>query len=1038
MPAISIYLHFNGLSAYFLQIQNSMRKFLLGVLLVSFSLSLQSQEWKALYDSTGVYWNKDWDKCIALLEEALPLAARDISPTSNNYMVLMNDLGLAYLQSGDYTKAKTLFLDLVDLKKDRLGVNSAEYAASVVNLAGIYQDLGENDEAEKLYLEAIENYKVSLGDQHPDYATAIQNLGQLYEGQARYTQAETLYLNAIHIRKISIGSFHPNYASSLFSLGRLYRKAGDFEKSKSNFEQALDIYEKSYGKLHPAYANASGELGVLLQSMGQYNASEKYLVEAVQLKRNIFGPDHRKVAEAMNNLGSLYRLMGNFAKAEDNYRQAERIYEKSLGNNNPDYATVLNNLGDFYVGLIEFEKARPYYQAAAAIFKKNYGEWHPSYANTLNNLASLSRKTGNFKESEKFYKQTLAIDEKTLGKQHPAYATSLNNLAILYVATKRYTQAEPLYLEAIRIKKATLGENHPAYAKSLNNLALMYMTLDDLGKAEPLFREAIKNQLNQIHTIFPALSEKEREAFYLTLRSDLERFNTYSIFRSLDNPAILEDMYNNQLTTKALLFNSSAKTRKSILQSNNPSLINDFGKWRDLRETLARLYQLPKMDLQQKEDEMARLETEVEGLEKSLSQRSAHFAQDNNRQDYTWKDVQSALGENESAIEIIRFRRYKIDKDGDSKINPDVNVPEFLNYGFTDEILYAALIVDKQTLDQPRLVLLENGGDLETRYLSYYKNAIHYVVNDFNSYQQYWSKIAAALPPGTNKVYLSPDGVYNKINLNAVKNPESGNYLIDDLTISTITNTKDLVDVHESGTYSKQAVLFGDPDYLWDGVQPVPEEAKSEVADYLDALPGTELEIKEVGNMMQTHKWHAETHTRKDAQESILKNIDNPRVLHIATHAYFSADILNSPINNDHLNSGLFLAGASNALYQRRHQLPSGDQEDGILTAYEAMNLNLDQTELVVLSACETGLGTVRNGEGVYGLQRAFKVAGAHSIILSLWKVDDATTQKLLGYFYQQWLQHQDKQKAFKEAQIKLRLEYPYPYYWAAFVMVGI
>ena len=1014
-----------------------MRKFLLGLVLIFFSLQASSQNWKALYDSTELYWNKDWTKCVALLEEALPLAAQDMSPTSNNYMVLMNDLGLAYLENGNYTKAEALFVDLVNLKRERLGVNSAEYAASVVNLAGIYKDFGDIDKAERLYLEAIENYKVSLGDTHPDYATAIQNLGQLYETEARYTQAEKLYLDAIEIRKIAIGQFHPTYASSLFSLGRLYRKTGDYPKSQQNFEQALRIFEKSLGKLHPSYANATGELGVLLQNMGQYTDAEQYLIETVQLREEIYGPAHKLTAESMNNLGSLYRLMGNFTKAEYNYRQAERILEKELGANNPDYGTILNNLGDFYVAILEFEKARPYYQEASRIFELNFGTAHPAYANTLNNLASLNRKTGNYKDAEKYYQQTLAIDEKTLGKNHPAYATSLNNLAILYVATKRYSMAEPLYRESIQIKKNTLGINHPAYAKSLNNLALLYMTLDDLASAEPLFLEAIENQLNQIHTIFPAISEKEREAFYATLRSDLERFNTFAIFRALDNPKILEQMYNNQLTTKALLFNSSVKTRRSILSSNDESLINDFGKWRSLREDLARLYQLPKMDLDQKVEDLNSLEDQVEGLEKDLSRRSALFAKDNDRSTYTWKDVRDALGPQEAAVEIIRFRRYKIDQEGKSKINKDLNIPEFLNYGFTDEVLYAALVVDKQTTDHPKLVLLENGFDLENRFLSYYKNAIHYVVKDYNSYQQYWSKIAEVLPSTVKKVYLSPDGVYNKINLNAIRNQQTQNYLIDDLAVQNITSSKDLVGPQSLITSSKQAVLMGDPDFLWEGVAEAPSEVSTEVKDYLDPLPGTGKEVDGIRKYMLNNQWNANTLTSQEANEEVLKAVDNPRVLHIATHGYFSPEIFNNRVSNDLLSSGLLLAGSSNALYHRRNNLPLESKEDGILTAYEAMNLRLDQTELVVLSACETGLGTVKNGEGVYGLQRAFKVAGAQNIVLSLWRVDDATTQKLLQYFYQGWLEHEDKHRAFKEAQIKLREEYLYPYYWAAFVMVG-
>ena len=1014
-----------------------MWKLLTFLLLFLTHLTGIGQSWKALYDSTEIYWDKDWGKCVAFLEEALPLAAQDLSPTSKNYLVLMNDLGLAYLESGNYTKAKTLFVDLVALKKDLLGINSAEYAASLINLAGIYQDLGELNQAEALLLEAIANYKVSLGDQHPDYATAVQHLGQLYESQARYTQAEALYLNAINIRKFAIGSFHPNYAGSLFSLGRLYRKTGDYERSKAYFEEALNIYEKSYGQLHPNYANATGELGVLMQSMGQYTLAEAYLVQTINLRRNIYGNQHRQVAEAMNNLASLYRVMGNFEKAEEYYSEAEEIFAETLGNQNPDYATVLNNLGDFYVAVVEFEKARPYYQKALEIFKQVFGEGHPLYANGLNNLASLNRKTGNFKEAEELYRKTLLVDEQTVGKNHPAYATSLNNLAILYVATKKYERAEPLYLESIRIKKSTLGVNHPAYAKSINNLALLYMTKEEFFKAEPLFLEAISNQLNQISTVFPALTEKEREAFYNTLRSDLERFNTFAVLHSLDNPKIIGEMFNNQLSTKALLFNASDKMRSTILQSNDESMINDFGQWRDLREKLARLYQLPKVDLGKKELEMRALEEEVEQLEKSLSQRSALFAKETDRRKLSWQEVRDRLEEDEAAVEIIRFRRYKIDPEGNSKITKDLSMPEFLNYGFTNEILYAALVVDKSTIDHPKLVLLENGEDLENRYLSYYKNAIHYVVNDGNSYQQYWESIGDNLSEETKTVYLSPDGVYNKINPNAIRNPNTGNYLIDDLGIIPITSTRDLVEDEKPGKAGGSLVLLGNPDFTWEGVEPPSSVNTEDLEEYLDPLPGTDDEVQSIAKLMTFGSWSPELFLGAQAREDVLKKIQSPRVLHIATHGYFSDEVLRTSRHNDFLNSGLMLAGASNTLFYRRNQISFSPDEDGILTAYEAMNLNLDNTELVVLSACETGLGTIKNGEGVYGLQRAFKVAGAKTVVQSLWRVDDRTTQKLLYYFYEGWMNHHDKHKAFKDAQLKLREEYLYPYYWAAFVMVG-
>jgi CHAT domain-containing protein len=191
----------------------------------------------------------------------------------------------------------------------------------------------------------------------------------------------------------------------------------------------------------------------------------------------------------------------------------------------------------------------------------------------------------------------------------------------------------------------------------------------------------------------------------------------------------------------------------------------------------------------------------------------------------------------------------------------------------------------------------------------------------------------------------------------------------------------------------------------------------------LTALPGTQTDVENIGNLMTAKSWQPEVLTGDKALEETLKDCFKPRVMHIATHGYFHGDTTGT--QNPLLQSGLMLTGAAQTLEGNKDEM----MEDGILTAYEAMNLNLDNTELVVLSACETGLGTVSNGEGVYGLQRAFKVAGAKTIIMSLWKVNDEATQELMTAFYENWLTTENKRQAFNYAQQKLKAKYKSPYY---------
>jgi CHAT domain-containing protein len=353
-----------------------------------------------------------------------------------------------------------------------------------------------------------------------------------------------------------------------------------------------------------------------------------------------------------------------------------------------------------------------------------------------------------------------------------------------------------------------------------------------------------------------------------------------------------------------------------------------------------------------------------------------------------------------------------------------INVKEN-RYNAKDSIIYMALIVKKER-KYPEIVILDNGNALENNYVTYYRRSISAKVLDKESYKAFWQPIADKLK-GIKTVYFSPEGVYHQINLATLQNPETKKYVYDEIQIINVTNTKDILEQHKYS--SKNNYLIGNPKFnLGIDTRNNEKPVEQRSIENLSQLEGAEKEVKKSSGFLKNVK----TVVGAEATEEYIKSIKNPRILHIATHGYFKKGQYQSS-TQAMLNAGLLFAGVVD--YDRMDIRPY-DKEDGKLTAFEVMNMELDSTELVVLSACETGLGQASK-EGVYGLQRAFKVAGAQTIIMSLWKVSDEATQLLMTKFYENWQKKgMNKRKAFETAQKDLRKQYKEPYYWGAFVMI--
>lgn len=951
----------------------------------------------------------------------------------------LNAVGNAAYQGGDYPKALTYFKKAKLQAEKEFPRSDPSYAEATNNLGTAYYATGDYASAGPYYEEYLALTRTLHAHDPIHLAQALFSMGVLNLATGKYKEAMDNCLEALQVRENLHGKDHLEYGLLLTFLGVINFSTGDYDNAEAYYLDAHDVYVRTVGKEHYYYIDNLNRMAILHQTRGNFGKAEPLYVEVIAGAEKLVGKDHPFYISLRNNLATVYRDMGNFARAEPIYVENLDKIEKSLGRDHPDYATYGNNLALLYEEMGLYEKAEPLYQHVVKSFEKLQGKEHPNYIQSLSNLAVLYDELRAFDKSTPIHKEVLSLAASALGKNHGTYARYLGNLGTTYSLQERYAEAEPLYAESMTIWENAYGKNHPHYTELLCNQAVLYEHMNDFQKAASLYQQLNDVMAAQINSYFPGLSEKEKTAFYQQrVRVYVETFNSFVVKARLKNPALLGAMYNNQIATKGILFDSGNKIRKRIRGSNDESLKALYARWQSDRENLARVYQMSNEERSTQGVSIEQMENEINSLEKELSLQSGSFATAHDHHRYAWQDVRKKLARDEAAIEIMRFRT-----------NDRENAM----------VYYVALIITPGT-PLPEFVLFENGGDLEGRFIRYYKNSIFSRSEDLVSYKEFWAPIDVVLKKINKriaKVYVSPDGVFHLVNLNTLMDPTKKKFLADNLSIELVSNTKDLLADKNITNSPAGVVLFGSPDYAMENLvtsHGARNEARAFETDSLSRffngetippLPGTETEVMSISALLKNARIKNEVYMQQEAREDMIKSMKDVEILHIATHGFFLRDIPASGtwnvagfsgktfIDNPLLRAGLLLAGAQKAFEGYRD--PNSD--DGILTAFEAMSLDLENTDLVILSACETGLGEVSNGEGVYGLQRAFQTAGARSVLMSLWKVDDTATQELMTTFYSNWVDMKDKQKAFTEAQRAMRKKYKHPYYWGAFALVG-
>jgi CHAT domain-containing protein len=830
--------------------------------------------------------------------------------------------------------------------------------------------------------------------------------GELAYGSGNFAIAERRFSAAKDIFEKTNLTENLGYLKTISNQGLLYATMGRYTQAEGFTSGALDMRKATFGEDNTGVAASLNNYGVLHYNLGRYNESEKTLAKAL----SIIAAQHLKASMpysiVLNNQAMLFQAIGRFEEAVTSLKEAIAVAERLQSKKSKNHLKFLSNLALLYQQMGQYEDAEAIYLT----MEGRLGKTNPDYASMLSNQAALYMLMKKEDKVENLLINASAVYKKNFGEEHPAYAKVISDLGNFYRINGRHSDALPLLQNALAIRENMLGKNHPHYVQSQEDLAIYHWKNNAPEKAYVLYGEVMEKSLGFVNTYFPPMSEAEKTKYWDILSPRFQRFYNFALEISATTPEIVSDLFDYQIATKALLLNSTNKIKQNIISSRDGLLIKDYLTWMDQKEQLARLYAYSKSELKAQKINLDSIERATNAMEKSLSERSKEFSAGYSGSRLSYRQIRDLIADNEAVVEIIRVKKF--------------------DQVFTDETRYVALILKKGS-ENPSIKVLDNGHQLETRYAKFYSNAIQQRVDDSYSYDQYWAPIESELQT-TKVVYFSPDGVYNQINLNTLKKP-GADYLINRYDLTIIGNSKDLISIKKKKASApvRSATLLGFPEYGGPDVTP---------------LPGTKLEIDGIAAILKRSGYQLKLLTEQNATESELKSVKAPELLHIATHGYFLEDVEKSPSafgihlenanENPLLRSGIMLAGAAKTLSGTRS--PSlTNNDNGILTAFEAMNMDLAGTQLIVLSACETGLGDVKAGEGVYGLQRAFLVAGAEAMIMSLWKVDDTATQQLMKNFYGNWIKLRNKQKAFKQAQLQLMTQYKDPYYWGAFVMMG-
>lgn len=1012
----------------------------------STDLSTALHSLAAVYEALGAY-----DKVEPLYVRSLQIAVAQLDRWHPDVAIGLNNLGEYYYRRGQYALAEQHYLRSRDIFEKLPGAKDVRIAQPINNLAVLYKTQSLYAKAEPLYLLSLQIWERARPDS-PDVALALNNLGEFYRAQAEYSKAEPLYLRSMQIFEKQPILDKQKMVSVLNNMALLYKARGEYAKAEANYQRSLQLWRQvlaSVGDEHPQIALLFNNLATLYSLQGGSAKAEQLYLQSLKIYEKTMGLEHPEVATSLNNLALFYSSQGEYAQAKPLLERALQIRINRLPPDHPLIAMSLGTLAGLYTQTGQLAQAAPLFERSLKMFERQLSPDHPDIAIALHNSAVLYQDMGDSAKAAEYAQRSLQIRIKKLGDQHPDVAASFHSLATMRHKQGDYASAAPLYEKSLRIQELAFGAEHPDVAATLDDMAVLDL---DRGLLDQAWPRIIRAQAIRERVLRAAATERRVTALLDEFSG--EEDGIYSLLLLPNAPdAARRIALNLSLLRKGRSAEAGLITGWALQDSlKTPDQKQKFQEWLALRVRRETLYLRgpAKYDDNTRlahRSQLAALQNQIDRMEQDLARQAPLLRKWQPPQpEQMIAAVAGRLPPGSALVEVLWFRPFVY-----SPTSPEHR---------SQEARYVALILFPD--QRIEFIDLHESQPIDRAVAEFLLAIRNRAQEPLAAAQALYQKVYAPLRPAlqnTRQIYLSLDGALHLVPFAALHDGQR--YLLDaPTTLRYVGSGRDLLR-ETLGRAEQPPLVIADPNFAAlpvaavtaapHRVEPNTQGLYAELKG-LDQLEGARREGVIISQLLKTRPLLGDA-----ATELRIRQLRAPQVLHFATHGLFLEDPartgrglrskligklpddsfyqMTGKLGDRSLSrSALMLAGAAHA------EQATDAASDGLLTAEEARSLYLFGTQLVVLSACDTGRGRVLPRQGVYGLRRAFQAAGAETVVMSLWPISDTDTQGLMQRYYRLLKDaHQPRGRisCLEEAMRQQRQKRPHPYYWAPFIALG-